>query len=529
MILRLLITVLPALVAFFLVARAILDANESDWRYAIGLLVIFAASVALTARRMPDPPQMDRVQQGWRLLALIGPALLIYPFTVVVLIFGQVDMAAFVFHLIFGMDGTPWSDFAPYLATALVFWVIFCLSMWRARYWLEKVPASWLGIAGAVLAINPLTYDLAASRVSAQFSMRDSLTQFYTKPSIRQAANPPNLILVYVEGLERSYLERPELNGIMPELKALDGKVASLRGVEQVFGTGWSLAGNVATQCGVPILPLGARPLDQFSEVKEIIPHMVCLGDVLADLGYDQTYMSTAKILGNKMGYYGFDNFYSSHRFDTIIDRDIMLAELESQATRSEDDQGWGLYDGEMIEYALGYIEKKAKSDRPFAVVMATMDTHGPAGIVSPHCTDDGKGAVTDDIRDALACTSRLIDNFIAGLTQRIDLDNTKIVIMSDHLAHHNNLTPLLNEGPRRNLVLLLDDAETARLDAKASMFDIYPTLLDWMGLLSPKAPKAGLGVSLLSDAPTLVEQMGREQVDATLQVDVELARFIWR
>jgi phosphoglycerol transferase len=228
------------------------------------------------------------------------------------------------------------------------------------------------------------------------------------------------------------------------------------------------------------------------------------------------------------MGYYGFDNFYSTHRFDTVIDRDTIVASRGSLSPRTADPEGWGIFDGEMFSYMLDYIAEKEAADRPFSVVMATMDTHGPQGLISPQCTEHGVGEYSDDMRDALRCTSQMVDQFLRDLAVRVDMNNTKVVVMSDHLAHRNNLTPMFETGSRRNLVMLLDGPNSLRVDAPSSMIDVYPTILDWLGLLAPGKPKAGMGVSLLSRYPTLIEAYGLEEINTRLRVDVELARFIW-
>jgi phosphoglycerol transferase len=295
------LSVFPALISYFLVARAILDKNESDLRYAFGLLIIFAICWLASFSWMPERRRYTMAQKTLRLAALVVPAVFIFPMTVVVLIFGEVDMAAFVFHLVFGLaEGTPWDDMVPFLVTALVFWIVFCVSLWRTQVWLDKLPITWFLIAGAVFAINPLVYDLGRSRISSNFSPQKSLLEEYEAPKIIENSEYPNLIILYLEGLERSYLEHPSLSAHMSEMNALAAANPNLTQVHQIFGTGWSLAGNLSTQCGVPVLPFGARSLGEFSEIREIMPNVTCLGDVLADRGYDQSYASTTKIIGNR-------------------------------------------------------------------------------------------------------------------------------------------------------------------------------------------------------------------------------------
>lgn len=49
------------------------------------------------------------------------------------------------------------------------------------------------------------------------------------------------------------------------------------------------------------------------------------------------------------------------------------------------------------------------------------------------------------------------------------------------------------------------------------------------LGLLATGAPHGGVDLPLLFDAQTLIAHLWCEEIDASLRVDVELARFIWQ
>lgn len=526
--LRLFCVLLPALTAFILTYRAIFRADLSDIRYALWLIVIFAATLLIPVDGGAVRRNL-RGERAWRLAMIALPAVLIYPLTVVVLIFGQTDMAAFVFHLVFGMDGTPWSDFAPYLFTAAVYWIVFTWSVMRASAWLDQLRLSWAVIGCGVLVINPLVWDLAFNRVQAAYAAQPSLVSEYHTPAVVMPETRPNLILIYLEGYERTYFDTARFGDLLPELRALEAEALSFTNVDQAEATGWSLAGNVATQCGVPMLPLGARPLNRFSEVKKIVPSKICLGDVLSDAGYHLTYMSTTRIIGNEMGYYGFDNFVKTHGYDLILDRDSFEVP-RAAAFAGGDPNAWGLFDSELFDFATDHIIEMDRKGEPFAVTIATMDTHGPVAQISPFCAGDPNGAQSEDMRDAISCVSRMIPHLIARLGEEVDLSTYRFAVMSDHFAHRNNLSGALAEGARRNFVMLYGGPDApAVIDRPGTMLDVYPTILHWLGFLPDTAPRAGLGASLLGEAPTLAEVYGVDALNARLKVDVELAQFIWR
>lgn len=518
---------LPGLIALFLVARAIFDENLSDIRYAAGLLLIFALTLLIRA----ETPQAPSARgAGLARVFLIGlPIFLIYPITVVVLIFGKTDMAAFVFHLVFGMDGTPWVDLIPYLLTAAVFWLVFSLSVFRLRAWLNRIPLAYAAIGACVLAMNPLVYDLAFNRAAAAYGARESLKSEYVVPEIIDAPQRPNLIYLYLEGYERGYLSEALLGGRTAPMRQIEANALAFSNIHQVEATGWSLAGSIATQCGVPMLPLGARPLDSFSEVKLIVPEMTCLGDVLSDRGYHLTYMSGTQIVGNKMGFYGFDNFVTTHGFDEIQDRNsIELARTD--ALKGSKNDNWALYDSELLSTTLNIVKERDPGPDPFAVFVATMDTHGPDGVISPECRAPGEPAVLPQMEPSIACTAQLVEAFLTDLAAMVDMQDYRVIITSDHLSHRNNLTELLNTKPRRNTVMLMGgDTAATMIERPGSSLDIYPTILDWLGLLSPSNTRAGLGASLIGADETLLERFGVDDVNARLKVDVDLAQFIWQ
>ena len=76
-------------------------------------------------------------------------------------------------------------------------------------------------------------------------------------------------------------------------------------------------------------------------------------------------------------------------------------------------------------------------------------------------------------------------------------------------------------------LIFLQDDQPPAYINKKGSMLDVFPTVLDWIGWLPPKDPRAGLGVSLLRGGETLVESLGVDMVNQRLSVDIELSKTL--
>jgi phosphoglycerol transferase len=120
------------------------------------------------------------------------------------------------------------------------------------------------------------------------------------------------------------------------------------------------------------------------------------------------------------------------------------------------------------------------------------------------------------------------IKQFIGELEKANLLDNTLVVVMSDHLVMQTEVTSQLKKHNRLNFLAFIGDGVGVSVRNKqAATFDTYPTILELLGFNLPER-RAGLGVSLLSDQPTLVEQFGTGQLNSMIKYDRALTKKIW-
>jgi phosphoglycerol transferase len=99
---------------------------------------------------------------------------------------------------------------------------------------------------------------------------------------------------------------------------------------------------------------------------------------------------------------------------------------------------------------------------------------------------------------------------------------------MSDHLVMQTEVTSQLKKHNRLNFLAFIGDGVGVSVRNKqAATFDTYPTILELLGFNLPER-RAGLGVSLLSDQPTLVEQFGTGQLNSMIKYDRALTKKIW-
>ncbi len=301
------------------------------------------------------------------------------------------------------------------------------------------------------------------------------------------AAAPKNLILIYAESLERTYMD-PAFGNLLPEISALAAGALEFTNMVQFPGTGWTISGIVASQCGFPvrqstllssnsILASAERP---FAEQR-------CLADVLAERGYRNVFLG-----GAPLWFGGKGKFLAAHGYHEVYGRDELTPLLDDPDYLS----GWGLFDDSLLAIGLDRIRELERGPEPYLLTLLTVDTHHPNGHPSRSCRP--LAGVDDPISHAIRCSDQLISNFIREAQALVDPERTVIVLFSDHLAMRNTLFDKLKAfGAARRLLFLLFGAGLGGvIEAEGNHFDVAPTLLAAAGIDGIET--LNLGVNLL-------------------------------
>ncbi len=127
-----------------------------------------------------------------------------------------------------------------------------------------------------------------------------------------------------------------------------------------------------------------------------------------------------------------------------------------------------------------------------------------------------------------MKCTNWLLADFISKSEKLGLLEDTVIIVQNDHLAMKNSVYSELQSSERRNLFFVFGpDIRAGKTDKPASLLDVYPTVLEAIGL-PLKNSRAGLGVSLFSEEPTLVETLGEDDMNKSIALNYELRKHLW-
>jgi len=412
-----------------------------------------------------------------------------------------------IFHLRFGLEGAGFGDYTGWIIGGFCYCLLvvaFTLSVHRSlagspRGKLAiKLSAYVLMLSG--LAINPANRNLLAIfYVSAESQPPGNTAEFarhYWQGRVSRAGELKNLVFLYVESLERTYLDPTVFPGLAPNLSALLKESQDFTDIAQAEGTGWTIAGMVASQCGTPpFLPAADEEISL--ESTSYMPGATCMGDLMAAAGYHLEYLGGASLEFAEKG-----NFLRSHGFARVQGKEELLPDSEDPDYFSD----WGLFDDTLFQIALRRVSALSQSNRPFGLFLLTLDTHHN-GYESEYCEQVRYGDGENPILNAVHCTDQLLAGFIDGLRNSPAADQTVIVVASDHLAMRNSAWEVLTQQERRNLFLVIDPSVNAarQVNRPGTIMDVGPTVLSQIGL---EVAGLGFGRNLLSPQQSLRESV---------------------
>lgn len=353
-----------------------------------------------------------------------------------------------------------------------------------------RAPAPLAVGAGVVLLLAQFS---VFSYAAAQFGP-DLFAERYVEPArVRiEAAGPKrNLVLIYVESLEDTYGDATLFGrDLLAPLRAAGGRtIAPLR---QAQGANWTVAGMVATQCGVPLKVYSEQDVRHTPGRRVFLPGATCLGDVLQAHGWRNVFLG-----GAPLSFAGKGSFLRDHGYTEVWGRD----EWEQLGIAPGEQNVWGLYDSALFARAQAKLATLHASGQPFNLTLLTLDTHNPHGFLSPECSRRG----ARDFTGIVGCASTQIAEFIRFAREKGYLENTTVFVMGDHLAVPNPVYEQLQRAGERHVFNLVVASRLPPVQAREiTHFDLYPTFLELAGLQA-EGRRLGLGTSAFAPAAARV------------------------
>jgi phosphoglycerol transferase len=425
-----------------------------------------------------------------------------------------------LYFLVTGLEGAPMSEIQPHVLPALFLTLaaiaaaVLAYQTSRARS--DQAPKRsrvWagVGVLGLAFGVNPALPQIAtlANRVAvakpsggivipAEFVAVDGA--HFDKPQ-------RSFVYLYLESYERTFLDETLFPGLAPNLAELQKSALNFTDISQIPGTGYTIAGQIASQCGIPLTAAGTG-----SDLY--LPGAVCLGDLLASQGYALIYMD-----GAPSSFAGTETYYRTHAFQTVEGIDTLIDELPDADRVSF----WGLYDDDLLELAKDRLSAVASGSTPFGFFVQTTDTHHPEGThIPPSCADhpylDGSNVYLNSIH----CGDRLASDFIRHVLSDPALADVILIVASDHITRPNMASETLAKGQRRNLLMVFGQGVAPGENKRpGNTLDIGPTLLT---LIGAPTPALAYGRNLLDPGQTLRE-LG---VSDILDRDHALLQSMW-
>ncbi len=332
-----------------------------------------------------------------------------------------------------------------------------------------------LGLALASVDASPAFRQITELVKSQSRDGDPDFAAWYKEPS-KTIPNPKlNLVYIYGESLERTYFDNKAFPNLTPELGKLKNESIDFSHTMQLPGTDYTIAGMVASQCGIPLF----APFEgnASASVSSFFPQNICLGDILKNSGYKNYFMQ-----GANLRFAGKDVFLQSHGFDHLYGAEELKTLVSDPGYRND----WGFYDDTVLDEVWKKYEELSKSGQRFSLFTLTVDTHHPDGFISRTCDRkkyeiDGK---TNQSFSAVTCSQEHVAALIEKIKASPYFKNTVIVVSSDHLAMKNTAWDYLNKQDRSNLFFVIrgDKPQQEVMGVKRSTMDNGATVLDILG-----------------------------------------------
>lgn len=322
-----------------------------------------------------------------------------------------------------------------------------------------------------------------------------------------------NLILIYVESLEKNYLDASLFKrDPLGPLETLPGY--AIDHFIQAPGISYTMAGIVSSQCGLPLkVMIAATKNRQGLLINQFLPNALCLGDVLKQQGYENVFLGGASLL-----FAGKGKFFNGHGYDKTMGREEWM---DTGRYKKEDMNYWGLYDEDLFIEAKKELKRLKNLGKPFNLTILTINMHNPKGFLSPSC----KALGGKNFEDIVGCNAKTVADFVSNIKREGYLKNTNLVILGDHLSMPNDVYKKLRQHGEGYIYnkWITEDAFNPK-HQEIVHFDIAPTVLDFIGVHTREG-RFGLGYSVLSDSTSRIEANRMEEIKKHL---LERSKFYY-
>ena len=327
-----------------------------------------------------------------------------------------------------------------------------------------------------------------------------------------------NLIYIFLESMESTYADKE--NGgaydtnYIKELTDLANDNINFSsneltgGAHMAYNTSWTMAAMVSHTSGIPLKTTFNQDDESTYRKGTTLAGAYSIGEILKEEGYKQYIM-----VGSDLTFGGRRVYFKNHGNYTVFD---YFTAIDDGIIDEDYYVNWGYEDKKMFDYAKEELLKIAENDEPFNFTMLTADTHFPDG----HIEKDCKYEYDDHYLNSIACSSKMLKEFIDWIKKQDFYENTTIILAGDHLSMNtysfDNIDPNYNRSVYNVFINSAVDTNCNK-NREFTTFDYYPTTLASLGV-KIDGDKLGLGTNLFSCKATLSEEYGNDYIDERLK-----------
>lgn len=322
-------------------------------------------------------------------------------------------------------------------------------------------------------------------------SQRYPLVAQRKEPAKSPDGAPLNVLVIFVEGLDRRYLNRTIQADrpihVTPFLDRLQQQSVTF---DHFFTNG------VQTSRGLFSTLCSYYPRHGSAAIKTRSDrNYLCLPSVLHERGY-----RTEMVVGQSGDINNLRRFFSENGIERLYD----MSDFSPDAQR----MGLGMTDAAILDFLAGRIRDAQRASEPFFLTTLTLSTHHPFVFPTIHPEVNALLQEPDRYVPALRYFDLEFERFFTGLQQGGFLKNTVVFVMGDHGRHE----PQGQSDQEREvghfmapLFVWLDDSLHSpdtfyphSTDVIASQVDIAPTILAMIGMEPEPTPFVGRDLSCL-------------------------------
>lgn len=365
----------------------------------------------------------------------------------------------------------------PLIITTIILWIDAYIDKKQLILFYRSVFSKLLGsllIIVGLCWINDL-YNVSEGVLNISLGLNyqgvDEFAEAYSKPEKQHfvfSAKPKNLIFIYIESLDLGFNnEKVFKKNLLKSLE--DIPHMSFEHFVQTVGADYTIAGMIASQCGIPLNLIAVLARNNLDEVlNSFLPQTMCLGDILHQAGYYNVFMK-----GASLTFSGTGNFYKLHHYDEVSGK---MEWMSKKSYSYHDMLGWGLPDDLLFKEAKIKVTELMKKDKPFNLTLLTVDTHGPYGQFNATCRKKG----AQSYEDIVTCVSDEIADFLQFIKEKGWSDQMTVVVIGDHLSIMNPVINKLSQIPIRYVFNMFIDNSLPKKQRELILHeDLFPTILN--------------------------------------------------